>query len=807
MSGVSGGVTDRIADEISDHPGRVTALFLIVTVLLLPGVFLMETDPGTERFIEGVDEADTLEDVTLRFESTFGPNEPSTQLIQTEDNVLTRSALATQLEVLEELHDRERLRVTDTMAAAPLVAEEIDPQANTPREQREVVEAATQQEIHDAVRALSDDPVFTSLTSEDLNPAAGEASATIVVVTHALPTDDDDQLMNLQHDVAETVGQVDETILVFGQGVLESEFQAIVYDSLAIVVPATILLILGLLLAAYRDPFDLVLGTAALVMTIVWTFGFAGYIGLPFNQLLIAVPILLLAIGIDFGIHMIDRYREHRLAGGAIRESMEYAAGHLLVAYGIIAGTTVVGFAANVTSELEPVQEFGIVAGLGMTFTLFIFGVFLPAAKVWLDERRDAFDLPSFGSDPIATEESALGRILKLGAVPARRVPVVFVVATLLVTAALGGYGAGVDTSFEEDDFLPPEEMPGYVEWLPEVLQPSEYTVAESVTVIEEEFAAGDDDTITIRLRGELTADDALQRLVRVEEDPPETFVETDGSAESRSILVPMALAAREDPTLAAMISRNDRTGDDIPNRNIDAIYDEVFDSPYGGMAEEYLTTDRDEARIVIEVRSEAAIEDVSDDARSFAERYRGDATATGQILVYQAVADAVFESAVQSFLTAIAVAGGMIILLYHLLFRRPLLGASTLVPITVTVCLLTATMRWLGIPFNALTATILSISIGLGVDYTVHFTHRYHEERETSDPVAAVTTTLRGTGGALTGTMLTTTIGLGALVLAVTPILGQFGLLTALSIVYSYLTTHILLPPFLIVLERFERG
>jgi len=37
--------------------------------------------------------------------------------------------------------------------------------------------------------------------------------------------------------------------------------------------------------------------------------------------------------------------------------------------------------------------------------------------------------------------------------------------------------------------------------------------------------------------------------------------------------------------------------------------------------------------------------------------------------------------------------------------------------------------MRYLGIPFNAITATILAITIGLGIDYTVHTTHRFIDE------------------------------------------------------------------------------
>ncbi|MFB6157171.1 MAG: hypothetical protein ABEJ34_04955, partial [Haloferacaceae archaeon] len=46
---------------------------------------------------------------------------------------------------------------------------------------------------------------------------------------------------------------------------------------------------------------------------------------------------------------------------------------------------------------------------------------------------------------------------------------------------------------------------------------------------------------------------------------------------------------------------------------------------------------------------------------------------------------------------------------------------------------------------------------------------------------------------------------GLGVLVLAITPLLGQFGLLTALSILYSYLASLLVLPSTLVVWHRYR--
>lgn len=54
---------------------------------------------------------------------------------------------------------------------------------------------------------------------------------------------------------------------------------------------------------------------------------------------------------------------------------------------------------------------------------------------------------------------------------------------------------------------------------------------------------------------------------------------------------------------------------------------------------------------------------------------------------------------------------------------------------------------------------------------------------------------------------MLTTSIGTAALVLAITPVLGTFGLLMAVSVFYSYLTAVVVLPPTLLIWSTYVDG
>ena len=787
-----------VTDRVVERPRRVVAVCLLLTVCFAPGMALLEAEAGSDQFVDDIPEADALDRVNERFDPAFGDEEATTQLIQRDANVLDRRGLLVMLETSERLEERSDLRVESVQSPAAQIAQELDPDAETAAEQYDAVEAASPGELRDAREAVADDRAFRSLLSDDYNPSAGTASASLGVVSHSFPGETDTQA--IQSEAVTVADRTPGDVTVFGGGIVDAEFEGVIFDSLFIVVPAALATILGLLAYAYRDPFDFVLGGVALLMTVVWTFGFTGYAGIPFSDMLIAVPVLLLAIGIDFGIHTVNRYREERVEGVAPVPAMRVSLRQLIVAYTVIAGTTIIGFLANLTSDLEPLREFGIVAGIGILFTLVIFVGFLPAAKLEIDRWRETANVPTFGTRPLGSEDSALGRLLPSLTKISRPAPAVFLVIVLLLTAGAGAYGAGVDTTFDDEDFLPPSEEPWYIEYLPGPMQPGEYTVTETLDFLSANFETAEDDTVTIYVERRMTEDTSIRALDRAERDPPDTFVREDGRARTDSLQDPIDAYRDENPEFDQLVVDSSLDGGP-PNRNLDRIYAELRASDFEEFTNEYLAEDDRATRVVYEVRSDADDEEITADARSVADRYRGAAIATGEIVVFQAVADEIFESAITSLAAALGLSAVFLVVLFGLFLGRPTLGLVTLVPVSVAIATLTATMRFAGIPFNALTATILAITIGLGVDYTVHVAHRFHDEYEaTGDVDDAVTTTLRGTGGALTGTMATTALGTGVLVLAITPLLGQFGLLTAASIILAYLAALVVLPPALVV-------
>jgi predicted RND superfamily exporter protein len=299
--------------------------------------------------------------------------------------------------------------------------------------------------------------------------------------------------------------------------------------------------------------------------------------------------------------------------------------------------------------------------------------------------------------------------------------------------------------------------------------------------------------------------DAALERIYRAGEDPPEEFV-TDGNrrAESTSIVTIIRDRAEQDPEFAALVERNDRNDNGVPDDNLPTIYRELEASPAGDRASQYLADDRRSARIVYTASADASDQEITAAGHEIADRFRVDATPTGNTVVFQAVSDLIYESAITSLALALGATVLFLVFIYWVLEGLPSLGIANLAPIVVAVASVAGTMRLLNIPFNAFTATILSLTIGLGIDYSVHVVHRFVDERRERALIPALRRTVIGTGGALLGSMATTAFGIGVLTLAVLTVLGQFGILTAMSIVYSFLASLLVLPSTLVVWDRF---
>ncbi|MDJ0791164.1 MAG: MMPL family transporter [Acidimicrobiia bacterium] len=131
-------------------------------------------------------------------------------------------------------------------------------------------------------------------------------------------------------------------------------------------------------------------------------------------------------------------------------------------------------------------------------------------------------------------------------------------------------------------------------------------------------------------------------------------------------------------------------------------------------------------------------------------------------------------------------------------------LGLVSIVPILMTVALLYAFMYVAGFSINIVTATIGAVSIGIGIDFAIHYTMRYREElAETGIRFDAVRRASKGTGVALLASAASSVIGFGILSFAPMPLFASYGLLTAVMIAMAAVTTLLVLPSLLVMVTN----
>jgi predicted RND superfamily exporter protein len=134
--------------------------------------------------------------------------------------------------------------------------------------------------------------------------------------------------------------------------------------------------------------------------------------------------------------------------------------------------------------------------------------------------------------------------------------------------------------------------------------------------------------------------------------------------------------------------------------------------------------------------------------------------------------------------------------LLLILVFRSLRAGLLGIIPVGLTILVNFAVLGYFGIGLDSFTAMIASITIGLGIDYAIHFTHRFRKEFERSgDERTALVNTLQTTGVAILINSLSVGAGFAVLLLAGGQHIRLLGGLTAVALLVSALFTLVVLP------------
>ena len=577
----------------------------------------------------------------------------------------------------------------------------------------------------------------------------------------------------------------------------------------------------GILKSGRRTFSDLLLSLGAILLSIGWMQGAGtilgpGYldiIGAP-NQVSQIAPIILIGLGVDYAIHFTSRYREEIGSGNSITGSTSSTLKSVGIALTLATLATIVGFLTNIVSPLPELKDFGILVSTGIFFAFFLVMTFVPAIRTLLDKRAETkgnISTEAFSS----SGESVLNKIAASSGIIPKRLKLV----ALALLVAISGYGyfsfTNLETIFEFTDFLPEDDP-----------------VVQTLDLLTEEFGGGFGETTAVLIEGENLATpeihNALIESINNLSDKENIVVYAGNVAAESAIgtvgqlLAPQGAAPGAPPAMPDMelLGTLGSFGVDLMSgsQGIDAL--KVKDSGDVQGLYEYLTSTDPEAflaslyfneestvtaqqvRITTSAGSlgAAQLRDDIYDAFTPLSSLGVSIAATNDAIVTQSVSDLISESQFQSLIFAILASMTFLILYYLIDIRKPFLGVITILPVVAIVMGTYLGMYFLDIPLNPVTSTLSGLAIGIGVPFVIHVTNRFRETLLTApNPVDAVKTTLKTTGGSLFGSAFTTMAGFGILMTSSLKPFQQMGQVVVVALGFALVASILILPTLLV--------
>ncbi len=612
----------------------------------------------------------------------------------------------------------------------------------------------------------------------------------------------------------------------------------------------TSLLALGLILALFIISFRMwvapIFAGISLIVGITWAAGFAALSVGTLNIMTSMFSVILIGLGVDFSIHIISVYIEKRAAGKTIAEALEMAL--LKSGNGIITGslTTAFAFLTLTISDSAGMSEFGIVAGSGVIFCMLATLLTLPALLSFRDrilhrwrQKKHVVRSPEF---------KFLGSMAEAISRQAVLVLIVLLVITAVLTYSawqitfdynyLNMEPAGL-TSIKlqhrmEDEFdVTPDfaivttrsidesrkitkaakdlKMVGMVTSISEYL-PSAEEQDKRLQVIKEirhsllqnktirplkpaQFAAYCDELN--RLEDNIIELAQLAFLGGQEKvDKKCKEISGDFDAENRvSLVANLVQKLKSDPAQAVQKLNNFNTEFAPHFRNLALGMATTTPVALADLPEDIKDRfiSNDGSKFLVTIYPKEQVWNL-EFLELFTQRMQKlDPRVTGIPTIFYILIDIIGRDG--------RVAGGLTIIIVFLLllldFRKISYAVLAMIPLIVGVIWMLGTMQLLGLQLTMVNLMGLPLIIGIGIDDGVHILHRYQIEGR-----GHIRAVFSSTGKAVLLTSLTTMLAFGSLFFATYRGLGSLGTALFIGVGTCYLTSTIILPALLGLLE-----
>ena len=614
----------------------------------------------------------------------------------------------------------------------------------------------------------------------------------------------------------------------------------------------------------------------------VWLKGVSALIGLKMGLVIdLIVPISMVALGVDFVVHAIRRYKEELNDGNFPRDALRIGYAGVVGALLLAMASDSIAFLSNLSSNIEAVIHFGAAAGIAVLSSYFILGVIAPVVVMQTDQlilkTGQAFQsrfwntFRVLGSFLVAISSGAavimlvaldktLGLLLLSGCL------VAFVIIPILFMLRLAKHNKNSFIQLEPPAVISDSKLMKVTQSIVSISSQRSILVliiATFVTILatyyavqlrpsfdvkdffdsNSEFVLGLDkfdeymgeqggEPGIAYVRGDLTDPSALNEIYMFIEnlrDVEFVAVTPSGEVTFGPHVINMIQSVMGSPVAKDLISKSERiqisdlNNDGFPDSadQVRSIYDyalingvmgeggqliaspdQVNASIYYRENEESLTAisfqipgTRDQK---IVTKTKELVDPLLNDLQSHPSISR--AALTGSPFTR----DVQLQASANTLFTALPIAIIAAIILLVVTMKSFKYAIVTVIPVGLVAAWLYGIMYVFGFSLNFVTAMIGAISIGVGIDYSIHMTQRFREEiLRNPTRLSAIKRAARGTGVALVASAISSIAGFVILGFAPMPMFAAYGQLTAAMILFALLASLIVLPSLLMVITK----
>jgi len=255
-------------------------------------------------------------------------------------------------------------------------------------------------------------------------------------------------------------------------------------------------------------------------------------------------------------------------------------------------------------------------------------------------------------------------------------------------------------------------------------------------------------------------------------------------------------------------IAENLNNGKPLDNFQLALLYSEIPEKYKSIVLTPYLSAKNDQVRFSVRVRDsekslkrDRLLKKIRHDLVGNFGLKTDQVHLSGMLVLYNNMLQSLFRSQILTLGVVILALMGM----FMILFKSLKIACVAIFPNLLSIGVVLGVMGWLNIPLDMMTITIASISVGIAVDDTIHYIHRFKSEMAMEPNYVGAMYRCHGSiGHAMYYTSVTIIIGFSILVLSNFIPSIYFGLLTGLAMFIALIASLTLLPQLLILFKPF---